>query len=254
MSRRLHPAVAGAQPFQLAERDPDAPLFASPEGRERLEAILSRYPTKRAALLPLLGYAQELHGWISRADMEEIAGALELTPAYVWSVASFYTMYNKHPAGRYMIQVCTNIACHVNGAPRVLQAFLEQTGTQEGETTEDGRFTLETSTAVLFYTANDDFFGGNTLEQDPVSSTQAHVICSFSRGIWAALHGTYDYGGRQTVDGVRDDEVLGNSRLGATLSLPVDRANSIKFYASTGTATRAGTDYDLFGIGWQHRW
>jgi NADH-quinone oxidoreductase E subunit len=142
MSRRLHPAVAGAQPFQLAERDPDAPLFDSEEGRERLEAILSRYPTKRAALLPLLGYAQELHGWISTADMEEIAEVLELTPAYIWSVASFYTMYNKHPAGRHMIQVCTNISCHLNGAPRVLEEFLAQTGTVEGETTEDGRFTV----------------------------------------------------------------------------------------------------------------
>ncbi len=142
MSRRLHPAVAGAQPFQLAERDPDAPLFDSVEARERLEAILSRYPTKRAALLPLLGYAQELHGWISTADMEEISDVLELTPAYVWSVASFYTMYNKHPVGRHMIQVCTNISCHLNGAPRVLEAFLEQTGTVEGETTEDGRFTV----------------------------------------------------------------------------------------------------------------
>lgn len=142
MSRRLHPSVAGAQPFQLAERNPGAPLFDSEEGRERLEAILSRYPTKQAALLPLLGYAQELHGWISTADMEEIARVLELTPAYVWSVASFYTMYNKHPAGRHMIQVCTNISCHLNGASRVLEEFLEQTGTVEGETTADGRFTV----------------------------------------------------------------------------------------------------------------
>lgn len=171
MSRRLHPAVAGAQPFQLAERDPEAPLFDSAEGRERLEAILSRYPTKRAALLPLLGYAQELHGWISTADMEEIAGALELTPAYVWSVASFYTMYNKHPAGRYMVQVCTNIACHVNGAPRVLQAFLEQTGTKEGETTEDGRFTVleaECLGACGFATAvqiNDAYYENVTPEK-----------------------------------------------------------------------------------------
>lgn len=117
-----------------------------------------------------------------------------------------------------------------------------------------GRFILEMSGAVFLYTTNRDFFGGRTLEQDPVYSGQAHVIYNFRRGVWAALHGTYDYGGRQTVDGVRDDEVLGNSRLGATLSFPVDRSNSIKLYASTGTATRAGTDYDLIGIGWQHRW
>jgi hypothetical protein len=87
-----------------------------------------------------------------------------------------------------------------------------------------------------------------------VSSTQAHVIYSFGRGVWAAAHGTYDYGGRTTIDGVRDDEVMGNARLGATLALPVNRNKSIKLYASTGTATRTGRDYDLGGVAWQCRW
>ena len=72
--------------------------------------------------------------------------------------------------------------------------------------------------------------------------------------MWAALNGAYDYGGRTTTDGVQDDEVLGNSRLGATLALPVNRSNSLKLYASTGTATRTGSDYDLGGIAWQYRW
>ena len=164
MSRRLHPSVAGAQAFQVAERDSEARLFETEDGRLLLEAILSRYPTKRAALLPLLGYAQRLHGWISARDMEEIAAALELTPAYVWSVASFYTMYNKRPAGRYLIQVCTNISCHLNGAREVLETFLEQTGSREGETTADGRFTVleaECLGACGFATAvqiNDEYF------------------------------------------------------------------------------------------------
>jgi len=117
-----------------------------------------------------------------------------------------------------------------------------------------GAFTLELSTAVYFYTTNDDYFGGQTYEQDPVSSTQAHVIYSFGRGIWAALHGTYDYGGRTTIGGERDDEVMSNSRVGATLALPVTRQSSIKVYGSTGTATRTGTNFDLVGIGWQYRW
>lgn len=142
MSRRLHPAVAGAQPFQLADRDPDAPLFETDEDKERLEAILSRYPTKRAALLPLLNFAHELHGWISADDMEKIASVLDLTPAYVWSVVSFYTMYNKRPCGRHLIQVCTNISCFLNGGAAVLESFLDHVGTREGETTEDGQFTV----------------------------------------------------------------------------------------------------------------
>ena len=117
-----------------------------------------------------------------------------------------------------------------------------------------GPFTLELSTAVYFYTTNDDYYGGRTYEQDPVSSTQAHVIYSFGRGIWAALHGTYDYGGRTTIGGVSDDEVMSNTRVGATLAVPVTRQSSIKVYGSTGTSTRTGTNFDLIGIGWQFRW
>jgi hypothetical protein len=68
------------------------------------------------------------------------------------------------------------------------------------------------------------------------------------------LDGTYDYGGRTTVGGVRGDDVQGNSRFGATLALPVDRNHSIKLYASTGVSTRTGSNYTLGGIAWQYRW
>ncbi len=142
MAKRIHPAVVGAQPYQLAERDPpDGPLFADEEGRDRLEKALGRYPEKRGALLPLLNYAHERRGWISTEDMGEIAAALELTPAYVHSVATFYTMYNKHPTGTWLVQVCTNISCHLNGADEVFERFLAETGTRPGETSEDGLFT-----------------------------------------------------------------------------------------------------------------
>jgi len=117
-----------------------------------------------------------------------------------------------------------------------------------------GPFTLELSAGVTFYTKNDDYFGGQTLEQDPVYSTQAHVIYHFSRGVWGALDGTYYYGGRTTVNGVRGNDELGNSRVGATLALPVNRNNSIKLYTSNGATIRAGSDYYLGGIAWQYRW
>jgi hypothetical protein len=117
-----------------------------------------------------------------------------------------------------------------------------------------GPLTLELSAGVIFFTENDDYFGGTTLEQDPVFTTQAHIIYSFGRGVWGALDGTYDHGGRTTVDGVRGDDVQGNSRVGATLALPVNRNNSIKLYASTGVSTRTGSDYTLGGIAWQYRW
>jgi len=117
-----------------------------------------------------------------------------------------------------------------------------------------GPLTLELSEGVTFFTKNDDYFGGNTLEQDPVYSTQAHVTYDFGRGVWGALDGTYDYGGRTTINGVQSGDVQKNSRVGVTLALPVNRNNSIKLYGSTGVSTRTGSSYNLGGIAWQYRW
>lgn len=117
-----------------------------------------------------------------------------------------------------------------------------------------GPLALELSTGVYFFTDNDDYFGGKTLEQDPISSTQLHVTYNLGRGVWAALSGTYDYGGRTTIDGVRSEEKDGNFRTGATLALPVNRNNSIKLYAATDVRTTIGTDVNLVGVVWQHRW
>lgn len=136
-----HPSVAGTLPYQVADRDPEAPVFAGPYA-ERLEKILTRYPDRRAALLPALAMAHEIRGHLSPASMDEVAERLGLAPAYVRGVASFYTMYNLAPVGRYLIQVCTNISCNLCGGDAVMEALLEATGTEPGETTPDGRFTV----------------------------------------------------------------------------------------------------------------
>lgn len=117
-----------------------------------------------------------------------------------------------------------------------------------------GDFTLELSSGVFIFTDNHDFFGGKTLEQDPVYTTQVHATYNLGHGIWAAASATYDHGGRTTVDGVRSDDRQDNSRAGVTLALPVNRYNSVKLYASTPLHTTAGGDFDLLGILWQHRW
>lgn len=172
----IHPAVVGAQAFQLASRRPVEHLFEDEEGRDRLGKAISRYPEKKAALLPMLAYAQERNGWISTESMGQIAEALELTPAYVRSVATFYTMYNKHPTGRHIIQVCTCTACHVCGADDVFEAFLEATGTRPGEASEDGRYMVmeaECLGACGFATAvqvNDRYF------ENVTSDTVADVL------------------------------------------------------------------------------
>jgi hypothetical protein len=117
-----------------------------------------------------------------------------------------------------------------------------------------GPVALELSTGVTFFTENNDYFGGKTLAQDTVYSTQLHATYNFGRGIWAALSGTWDYGGRTTIDGVRSEDSDNNWRVGATLALPVNRNNSIKLFASSGVYTTTGSDFTLVGIVWQYRW
>jgi hypothetical protein len=117
-----------------------------------------------------------------------------------------------------------------------------------------GRWTLELSAAATLYTDNDDFYGGNQRSQDPVYSTQAHAIYSFRSGVWASVDATYFTGGRTALNGVWNDDLQQNWRLGATLALPVDVHNSIKLYASNGASARTENNYDLIGIAWQYRW
>jgi hypothetical protein len=117
-----------------------------------------------------------------------------------------------------------------------------------------GPWTLEFAAAATFYTRNDDFFGGNSLSQDPLYSLQGHLIYGFRSGIWASLDGTYFAGGRTTLNGVLNSDLQQNWRVGGTLALPVDRANSIKFYLSSGVSARTDNSYDLVGVAWQYRW
>jgi hypothetical protein len=117
-----------------------------------------------------------------------------------------------------------------------------------------GQWTLETTAAAAFFTDNHDFFGGNTLVESPLYSLQGHAIYGFQSGIWASLDATYFFGGRSTVNGVRNDDFQQNWRIGTTLALPINRQNSIKFYASKGVSARTGDNYDLVGVAWQYRW
>ena len=136
-----HPSVAPSYPYMLPGKDPGAVLFEGPY-LERFEKIRSRYPTARGALIPTLNLAQELRGHISPETMDEVAELLGLATAEVRGTVTFYTMYNKRPVGRFLIQVCTNISCSLCQGTEVLDAFLEHTGTELGETSADGEFTV----------------------------------------------------------------------------------------------------------------
>lgn len=129
-------------PHVAAANEPYAPVFVGAR-RQELDELLGNYPTKMAALLPALWIVQEDRGWVSEEGMAEVAELLELTPAYVKGVVTFYTMYHQHPVGRHFIQVCTTTPCHVCGAEDVVRSFLEHTGCGElGATSPDGRFTV----------------------------------------------------------------------------------------------------------------
>jgi NADH-quinone oxidoreductase E subunit len=121
---------------------PHRPVFVG-ETRARLEALYPQYPTKQGCLLPALWMVQEARGWISEPAINEVAEVLELTPAYVKGVVTFYTMYHTHPVGRHFIQVCTTSPCNICGAEDVVRALLDATGCGElGATSPDGRFTV----------------------------------------------------------------------------------------------------------------
>ena len=98
----------------------------------------------RSALMPALYIAQDENGgWLSREAMQDVAEVMGLTPADVESVASFYSMYNKRPVGKYMIEVCTNISCSLIGAQELTRHIEQRLGVPIGENTPDGLFTVK---------------------------------------------------------------------------------------------------------------
>jgi hypothetical protein len=117
-----------------------------------------------------------------------------------------------------------------------------------------GPLQAELTGGVAFYTTNFDFYQGKTRKQAPIGSIQAHINFNFKKGIWAAIDGTYYWGGHSTTDGVEGDDLQKNTRLGCNLNIPVSIRHSIRLYYSTGVWTRTGTDFDLVGALWQYRW
>src|SRR6266699_3548213 len=109
---------------------------------DEVRVIAEQYPESRSAVMPALRIAQERHGgWLPPEALEEVAEALDLTPAYCKGVATFYDMFHLEPVGRHMVEVCTNICCGLRGAQQVLEAFEAELGVRPGETTEDGDLT-----------------------------------------------------------------------------------------------------------------
>mgnify|MGYP001004827937 CR=1 FL=1 len=105
--------------------------------------IISRYPVAKSATIPLLHLAQEQDGWVTDEAMEHIAELVGTTPAQVLGTCSFYEMFKREPVGRYLVNVCTNIACQIMGGEELLHHAEQRLGIKAGSTTPDGLFTVE---------------------------------------------------------------------------------------------------------------
>lgn len=139
--------------------------------RTKIEELKPRYPTAKALTLPALYLAQEHFHWVSEETMKEIAELLQVSYSHVYGVASFYTMFNKKPVGKYHLQICTNVSCQILGAEKLSSHIAGKLGIHPGETTPDGKFTLteveclgSCGTAPVMQ-LNDDYLEGLTIEK-----------------------------------------------------------------------------------------
>ena len=124
------------------------PFALTPERDRELTEILTRYPSqqsKMAACIPALHLCQEQHGWVSDDVVTFVSNRLDLPPAHVKGVVTFYTLFNQHPVGKHQVWVCRTLPCALRGAGEVLEHCEKRLGIKPGETTSDGKITLRTA-------------------------------------------------------------------------------------------------------------
>ena len=122
---------------------PETMSIFSPQLAARFDALAAKYPVKRSALVPMLLYAQDEIGYLSDAVIAEIASRIGITELDVRNVATYYSMLRFKPAGKFNVQVCTNISCMLRGAYDVYERFQEELGIHHKGVTADGLFSLE---------------------------------------------------------------------------------------------------------------
>lgn len=139
---------------------------------KKIDEIKSRYPDEKAALLPLLWIIQEKYGWISEDSMRYAGDLLNMPYEQVLGVASFYTMFNKKPRGKFHLQVCTNISCMLRGGYELFHYLEEKLNLKNNETTQDSIFTIEEveclgscATAPMMQVNNKEFYENLTKEK-----------------------------------------------------------------------------------------
>ncbi|GAB7360804.1 hypothetical protein MBLNU230_g0791t1 [Neophaeotheca triangularis] len=154
------------------DNNPSIPFKFNAINEKLIQEVLSRYPSqyKKAAVMPLLDLGQRQHGFTSISVMNEVARILEMPPMRVYEVATFYTMYNRNPVGRFHVQCCTTTPCQLKGSDGIMKAIEDKLGIHHGETTEDGMFTftevecLGACANAPMVQINDDYFEDLTPE------------------------------------------------------------------------------------------
>ena len=111
---------------------------------EEINGVVSRFPSKKSAVLPLMHLAQHHYGHMSDEAMREVAAILDLDPTHVLSLAGFYTLYYEEPVGKYVMEICNDLACALRGADQFVEMACNKLGVGVDETTEDGLFTIKT--------------------------------------------------------------------------------------------------------------
>jgi NADH-quinone oxidoreductase subunit E len=197
-------------PVDAAEVEQPASFDFTPENLERAKTHIAKYPPGRqaSAVLPLLDLAQRQHaGWLPRAAMDRVAEMLGMAPIRVYEVATFYTMLNLRPVGRYLLQACTTTPCWLRGSDEVVHACEKKLGVGIGGTTPDGMFTLvevECLGACVnapILQVNDDFYedlDGPATEALLDALREGNVP---PPGSVAGRHGSEPVGGRTTLLG-----------------------------------------------------
>lgn len=148
------------------------PFELTPENVERAKDIMARYPIqyKKAAVMPILDLAQRQNGFCSISVMNYVAKFLEMPPMRVYEVATFYTMYNRTPVGKYHVQCCTTTPCQLRGSDEIMETLEKEIGVSPGHTTEDKLFTfsevecLGACSNAPMLQVNDDYFEDLTPE------------------------------------------------------------------------------------------
>ncbi len=187
----------------------------TPDNLKRAEKIIAKYPPGReqSALLPLLDIAQRQHGnWLPRAAMDYVAGLLGIAPIRAYEVATFYTMFNLAPVGKYFVQICTTTPCWLRGSDDIVRACEHKLGIGLNETTADGKFTLKEVECLgacvnaPMVQVNDDYY------EDLDADSMTRLLEAFARGETPhpgsviGRQGAAPVGGPTTLTGAAGDE------------------------------------------------